>query len=111
MTEVSPNILGSWMGIAFVALNGIGVLFGILAFFATRRDVDAIEKRVAGMETEFRMLPEKFTALERHLGEEGGRRVEKVADRIELVRRELADKLDNVESNIIATLKQTGAIK
>jgi chromosome segregation ATPase len=121
-TSISNNFLGSWMGIAFVAINGVVGLFAIVTFFATRREVDSIEKRVGHLETEMNAIPGRLAELERHLGERGEERLENIYERIEEVRegqarkldevrRELSGKIDNLPGTLISTLKQTGAIK
>ena len=38
--------LGSWVGIAFLVINGLAALGGLIAFFATRREVQELDRRV-----------------------------------------------------------------
>ena len=44
--NVTEQFLGSWVAAAIVLLVGIAALFGIVEFFATRREVNALKERV-----------------------------------------------------------------
>lgn len=49
----SPEI-GTWVLIAILVINGLGAMGGLIAIFATRREVESIEKRVGHAEEEIK---------------------------------------------------------
>lgn len=47
--QAAPEI-GTWVLVALLVLNGLGGIGGLIAVFATRREVDAIDKRLGSIE-------------------------------------------------------------
>lgn len=49
LAQSSPEI-GTWVLVAVLIVNGLGGVGGLIAIFATRREVDAIDRRLASIE-------------------------------------------------------------
>jgi hypothetical protein len=47
----TPEGVGTWLLIGFLVVNALGGLGGLVAIFATRREVDAIDRRVMAAES------------------------------------------------------------
>lgn len=64
LAEISPTIteqfLGSWVAAAIVLIAGVAGLFGIISFFATQREVRAMELRMSATESDLKGLREKM---------------------------------------------------
>ncbi len=51
--QSSPEI-GTWVLVAVLIVNGLGGVGGLIAIFATRREVDAMDRRLSGAESSIR---------------------------------------------------------
>jgi predicted nuclease with TOPRIM domain len=59
-TNPTEQFLGSWVAAAMVVLAGITALFGIVEFFATKREVKTLQERVASAEQDLKELRDKL---------------------------------------------------
>lgn len=48
--QAGATEVGMWVIVAFLVINGVGGLMGLLSFFATRREVDKLDHRVGKLE-------------------------------------------------------------
>ncbi len=60
LASVTEQFLGSWVAAALVIIAGVGALFGIVEFFATKREVKSLETRVTTMEGDLKELYAKL---------------------------------------------------
>jgi hypothetical protein len=51
LAEATNLQIGDWVVAGFAVINGLGALGALVAFFATRREVQEIDRRVIVMET------------------------------------------------------------
>lgn len=127
-TAASNDALGSWMTIGIYAVGGLVLLFQILAFFATRREMDAMEKRMDAHEEIHQQLFSKLGGQERGLRTESDSKVAELrlkideltktvsaveaaanihTDQLEQVNRDIKD----MPSQMIAQLSNLGVLK
>lgn len=107
--------LGGWVTAALFVVNGLVGLGGLLSFIATRREVEAVEKRVETMEGDLREMRDRNETDKAELLEAGESRARRLHERMdagrtellehtEHLRRELNDKVDAMPDRIIANL-------
>ena len=61
--EASNAFAGQWFYVAVVAINAVGVLVGIIFVFATKRDVEQLEKRADKQDDDIKAVDDKVDAL------------------------------------------------
>ena len=75
MLAQQASEIGTWVLVAVLVINGLGGVGGLIAIFATRREVDAIDKRLAGIEEiqrdDTKALHEKINGVDRRVAEVG----------------------------------------
>lgn len=116
-TVTAPQI-GTWVLIAILIINGLGAVGGLVAIFATRREVEAIEKRVTASEEqreEDRQIGSerraKIYAELKSQREDMNKMVEKIYDRIDENQKATTREMHSLPGEIIATLRNTNVIK
>lgn len=116
--QPGPPEIGTWVLIAILIINGLGAVGGLVAIFATRREVEAIEKRVTASEEQRDLDMQigserraKIYAELKSQREDMNQMVEKIYDRIDHNEKTNAQTLRNLPNEIIATLRNTGVIK
>lgn len=50
LAQATSGEIGTWVLVAILVINGVGAVGGLVAIFATRREVEAIERRVSAAE-------------------------------------------------------------
>lgn len=119
-SAVTPDApaVGTWVLIAILIINGLGAVGGLVAIFATRREVEAIERRVTASEeqreADLQMGSERRAKIYAELKSQRDdmlKLVERIYTRIEENRNLTARELRDLPGEIIATLRNTGAIK
>jgi predicted Holliday junction resolvase-like endonuclease len=116
-TVTAPQI-GTWVLIAILIINGLGAVGGLVAIFATRREVEAIEKRVTASEVQREEDLQigsdrraKIYAELKSQREDMNKMVEKIYDRIDENQKASSREMRNLPGEIIATLRNTNVIK
>ena len=113
----APEI-GMWMLVAAFVVNLLPAVIGLITIFATRREMEAIEKRMSASEAQ--RAEDMETGSERRkqiYAELSNQRadmlklVEKLHERIGSHERQTSEQLHRLPSEIIAMLKNTGVIK
>lgn len=66
-TNASNDALGSWVVIAAFCGGGLTLLLQVVAFFATRRELEALEKRLAEHQAVHSEIFTKIGGMERGL--------------------------------------------
>lgn len=84
LAQTSPEI-GNWIMVALLIVNGLGGLGGLLAIFATRREVESMESRVSGLEESVSHVRAEMHAMELRLRDSGTARAEGLHERINAV--------------------------
>ena len=113
-TPNTPEI-GSWVMVAALIINAIVGLGGLLAFFATRREMESVEKRVGTLELELRSMRDRTETDKTEMLAAGECRARRLHERMDDVRaellahtdtmrREVSDQLHQMPSRIIADL-------
>jgi len=117
LAQTSPEV-GTWVIVAILIVNGLGAVGGVFAFFATRREVEALERRMNAAEEQ--RVTDQETGSERRAkiyGELRSQRedfqeeIKTVYDRIERTEKSFNDAIRHLPNEIIATLRNTGVIK
>lgn len=89
---IDPSLLGNWIIVALISLGGLSTLANIVAIFATRREVEALQKRVEHLEGRIDALGREFGDATRKLTEQIG------------------DLKQDMPLQIVTLLRNTGAI-
>lgn len=120
LAAASPDSseIGTWILIAILVINGLGAVGGLIAIFATRREVEAIERRVSASEVQREQDMQigsdrraKIYAELRSQREDFQLEIKQVYDRIERTEKTFHEALRHLPNEIIATLRNTGVIK
>ncbi len=113
----APEI-GMWVLIAILVINGLGAVGGLVAIFATRREVEAIAARVTASEeqreVDLQQGSERRAKIYGELRvqrEDFQREVKSVYARIERSEEIHNDIMRKLPNEILSTLKHSGAIK
>lgn len=116
--QPGPPEIGTWVLIAILIINGLGAVGGLVAIFATRREVEAIEKRVTAAEEQRDQdlligseRRAKIYAELKSQREDMLKLVDKIYDRIDENQKATSDSLHKMPNEIITTLRHTGVIK
>lgn len=115
MLAQAPTDLGNWMLTAVFVVNALTALGGLIALFATRREMESVEKRVGSLEAELRVMRDRNVMDKDEIlaaGEERARRLHgrmdtmraEVLEHTDAMRRELNEQLIAVPSRILADL-------
>jgi len=81
--EATSQEVGIWIIIAICVVNGLGALGGVVAFFATRREVQEIDRRLINAETGIVNIREEIADTKIELMANGERRSESLHRRID----------------------------
>lgn len=125
MLAQSSLEVGQWVMVAALVINAVVGLGGLLAFFATRREMEGVEKRVAELECRLSDMRDRNETDKAEMLEAGEGRARRLHERMDTVRTELlehtehmrkevSDQLHAMPSRIIADLanfKQFGGAK
>lgn len=99
-----PGFVGAWVGAAIVVMGGLSTLTGLVAIFATRREVEALNERLKTLEKavgdQSRVTDQRLDALGSEFGE---------ATRA--IHHDIGEMKQNLPMQIVALLRNTGAIK
>ena len=105
---------GQWIIVALGILGGLGGLAAVASYFATRREMIALEFRVTRIENEIKEDRHQNQVHASTRSQTLFSQIEKVREeldsKLEETRRELSEKIDDMPERVIATLKNTGAI-
>ena len=114
----NPGELGSWVWIAILIVNGVGAVGGLVAIFATRREVEAIERRVSLAESQraidMREGSERRAKIYTELGKqrtEFQQEIKDVYKRIEHIEEARNEILRRMPNEIISHMRDSGIIK
>lgn len=117
-TMSSPGEIGSWVWIAILIVNGIGAVGGLVAIFATRREVEAIERRVSLAESQraldLREGSERRAKIYNELSKqrtEFQQEIKDVYKRIEHIEEARNEILRRMPGEIISHMRDSGIIK
>lgn len=83
LADMSPAQLGNWVIIAFAVFSGLGSLGGLVAFFATRREVQEIDRRTGENEKAIVDIRAEMNTSTLELIASGERRSESLHRRID----------------------------
>ena len=67
LAESNPAEVGSWVLILFTVVNGLAALGGLVANFATRREVEQLEKRLDGQDAAVDALRDEMHKMNKEL--------------------------------------------
>lgn len=116
--EPSTSDIGLWVLIAILVINGLGAAGGLVAIFATRREVESIEKRITATEEqrdadqqEGSLRRGKIYAELKSQRDDFQREIKGCYDRCERIEKANNEALRELPGEIIATLRNTGVIK
>lgn len=116
-SPTTPEI-GTWVLILILVINGLGAVGGLVAIFATRREVEAIERRVTAAEEQrdkdLLIGSERRAKIYAELKsqrEDMNKMVEKLYGRIDENQKLTARELRELPNELIATLRNTNVIK
>lgn len=113
-TQPDAPAVGMWVLIAILVINGLGAVGGLVAIFATRREVEAIEKRVS--ESEQQREHDLQTGSDRRAKiyaelksqrEDMLKLVDKIYERMDDNSRNTTETLRKLPSEIIELLRKT----
>lgn len=127
-TSASNEALGSWVVSAGFVIGCLLVLFQVLAFFATRREVAAIEDRLREHQEVHKQLWTKLGGQERGLRSEADIKIVRLEGRVDQMGADLAsiksqssthtsqleqlnEDIKAMPSQIIAQLSNLGVLK
>lgn len=117
-TQPGANEIGMWVLGAILIVNGVAAATGLVTIFATRREVDAMEKRLTASEAlrdeDMKTGSDRRAKIYEELSNQRAdmlKLVEKLHERIGSHERHTSEQLHRLPSEIIATLKNTGVIK
>lgn len=96
LAEASPDAsqLGNWLLIGMFVVNSLVALGGVLAFFATRRELEAVEKRTAALEVDLRTMRDRNETDKTEMLEAGESRARRLHERMDQVRTEVLEHTD-----------------
>ncbi len=127
-TPASNDSIGGWITIGVYLIGGLLLLFQVLAFFATRREMDSMEKRMLAHEEVHQQLFAKLGGQERGMRTESDGKVAELRHKIDDLTRTVSaveaaanihtDQLDQfsrdireMPSQLIAQLSNLGVLK
>lgn len=99
--DVNPTFLGNWVQAALVIIFGIGAVFGIVEFFATKREVKQLEKRADSLDLSLRLLTDKLDNDKNEIlasGSERGRHIHERIDALNTSHSTLAGEIKGLSS-------------
>ena len=111
MSSIDPQAGWSWIIIAVLVVNGLTALGGLVAMFATRRELIALERRVEKTEVQVASLPDMLHTAIHGVGEASEHRNQSISQRIDTLAKEFGEAIRGVPAQVIAILANTGAIK
>lgn len=96
LAEANPDAsqLGNWLLIGMFVVNSLVALGGVLAFFATRRELEAVEKRTGALETDLRAMRDRNETDKTEMLEAGEGRARRLHERMDQVRTEVLSHAD-----------------
>lgn len=110
--------IGTWVLIGILIVNGLGAVGGLVAIFATRREVEAVERRITIAEEQRNLDLQngserraKIYAELKAQRDDWQTVVQKLYERIERTEKLFNEAVRHLPAEIIATLRNTGVIK
>ena len=103
--------LGNWILVAFTISSGVSTIVALVSLFATRREVEALERRLAAMEEANDALRDQIVQMERRLTEASEKRIDHLDGKIAELAREFGDATRSLPMQIVTLLKNTGALE
>lgn len=103
--------MGNWILVAFAVGSGVSTIVTLISLFATRREVESLEKRLVGMEEANDALRNEIGQMERRLSEASEKRIEHLDSKIADLAREFGDATRALPMQIVTLLKNTGALE
>lgn len=67
LSEVNHAFTGQWLAVGILVLQGLSLLFGLLGYVATKREVDKMDMRLLEVEKEVRDLPGILAQMQQRL--------------------------------------------
>jgi predicted nuclease with TOPRIM domain len=89
LASVTEQFLGSWVAAALVIIAGIAALFGIVEFFATKREIKALEGRLAKTEEDLKRLSDKLDRDKTEVIQAGSTRANNLHIRIDELQQQI----------------------